>query len=707
VVQEVDKKISKRQRIAVRGTVPWALSVSKNIAWGAIAALLLVLHIDSFPASTYRIGVVLALGASALLALLVIVMPGRLPSIRSALVAVGLGLVFTCSTFALLVPYVPAAHAVFVPVIVIAGLVSGTTLALAVAALSTFAYAFISSLRDITPDGATALLVTGNLLLIGWMGGTLASLVRGHLRGEREEHQRLEAIRYRLRALLDAVDEAIVFSDRHGTVRLLNKHAARLFEVSAGDFVGLPVVQLWRTIARQTEDPEGFMESFQTLRDDPGVELKWNVEQLIPQRRVLRIFSSAAMDDDGAIVGRMDVYSDLTETVRNSAEVDRLYREALRIAESYQRALLPTAAPKLPRISFVASYLPAAGRKAVCGDFYDFITSRDGKIGVLLGDVCGIGPEAVNDAALARYTLRSFAPYESNPARLLERTNQRVTDHLGSERFVRLLYGVLDPERATLEYANAGHVPPLLYRARSGEVEWLGEGGLPMGIERGTEYKVGKIQLEPGDLIFIYTDGVTEAPRNGRPLGQGRLSDLVGEYGVGTPGELVQAIRRAVEAWVDEDLRDDLAMLSFQVVPDVAADGLMRELVIPNEPRRAREARDFVAEFLADLRAPVEVSYDVLLAVGEAAGNAVKYGIREEVRSEIRVRCQLEGGEVRVAVADEGRGFDLASIESEKVDPFASGGRGLFLMKQLVDEVDIKSTDSGTTVTLTHRVFAR
>lgn len=690
-----------------RSNADWSLLLCRNISWGATAALLLVLHLGRLPGSSYRFGLAVAAAAVILLLLLFGTRGERVPSETEALGGLAASFLFSCSAFLLLHEHVPAAHLTLLPPLVMSALLQGARKTLIVAAALAIFYLAIVWAGDDPPSMATAVLVTGTILFVAVVAGAVLAKLQSHVQTGHEEHQRSETVRYRLRALLDAVDQAIVFSDRHGVLRLMNARAERLFEVDAADHVGEPLVQLLRRIARQTEDPEGFMERFQSLRDAPDAKLRWNLEQLIPERRVLRCYSSPALDDVGAIVGRMDVYSDLTESVRNEAEVERLYLEARRVAESYQRALLPEAAPKLPRISFVASYLPAAGRKAVCGDFYDFITSRDGKIGVLLGDVCGIGPAAVNDAALTRYTLRSFAPYEPDPARLLERTNQRVMDHLDSERFVRLLYGVLDPERAVLEYANAGHVPPLLFRAATGEVEWLGEGGLPLGVERESEYKVGRIQLEPGDMFFIYTDGVTEAPRNGRPLGQGKLKDLVTEYGVGTPGELAQAVRRAVESWVDQDLRDDLAMLSFQVVPDVATEGLTRELVLPNEPARAREVRSFVADFLADLRAPVDVSYDVLLAVGEAAGNAVKYGTRRDRRSEIRVRCTLEGTDVRVAIADEGPGYDPAALEPRGVDPFASGGRGLFLMEQLMDQVEVDSSAGGTTVLISHRVFSR
>lgn len=702
-----DKRNSRGRWVRNKRNRTWALWVSELSTWATLGVIFLVLQVGNLASVTYRAGLgLMALASVSTYIFFHVSLPRAKEENRMLAVGVAGGFAFSLGLFLLLHRSVPSAFLVFVPLIVAAGLLGSLVSGLSVAGVSVLTFLVVVGLTDELPNAGTVLLDAGVLGFCGWISATLARELRERHRSEADEHRQAAMVRYRLLALLDAVDEAIVFNDRNGIVRLLNKRAANLFEADPRVYIGQPVVQLLRNIARQMEDPEGFMESFQALRDDPSTELKLEIEQLIPARRALRLYSAPAFDDDSTLVGRIDAYSDITENVANAAEADRLYQEARRTAESYQRALLPDSVPKLPRISFVATYLPAAGNRAVCGDFYDFITSHHGKLGVLLGDVCGIGPSAVNDAALTRYTLRSFAPYEADPARLLERTNQRVTDHLNTERFVRLLFGILDPERAVFEYANAGHVPPLLYRAASGDIEWLGEGGLPLGIERETEYKVGRIELEPGDMLFLYTDGVTEAPRRGRPFGQGKLSDLMGEYGVGTPGELVQAIRRSVESWVDEDLRDDIAMLSFQVVPDAASDGLTRELVIPNEPQRTREVRHFVADFLADLRAPIDTTYDVLLAVGEAAGNAAKYGARKEARTEMRIRCVLEAQTVRVVVADEGAGFDLAALGSQgSPDPLASGGRGLFLMRHLMDDVQVDTSPSGTVVTMTRKII--
>ncbi len=228
----------------------------------------------------------------------------------------------------------------------------------------------------------------------------------------------------------------------------------------------------------------------------------------------------------------------------------------------------------------------------------------------------------------------------------------------------------------------------------------LGEGGLALGVEDDSRYKAGRVDLDPGDMVVFYTDGVTEALRHGEPYGQKRLLDLVKRYGVGSPGELVQALRRSVEAWTGEaEMRDDIALLIFQITPDSAIDEPVREMVVPNESARISDIRRFVAAFLADLRAPVEISSDILLAVGEAAGNAYRHGRRLDGRSEIRVRCEYQRPDLEVAIADDGGGFDAAAVARRGVpDPLAQGGRGLFLMRELMDVVSVSPSPGGTTV---------
>lgn len=697
------------QREVTRGSWAWALRVGERIGYVTILALFIILHAAGLEAVVYRRGIALVgILLVTVWTLFRVVFPRLRYDPRAGWLGVLAGSLASAATYLVLKEHAPSAQLFFVPPIVVAGLVGSLVYALASAGLAIAAFLAIGYLIGRPLGAVEAILNCTVFAFAGAASGLLSEEVRRHFKREMEEHRLAVTVGQRLTAVMGAIEEAIVFSDRQGMVRMINRRAEELFALEPGSDLDAPVVQLLRLLARRTEDPEGFMEAFQELRDDPEKELRWNVEQIIPERRILRVLSRPVRSRAGTLVGRIDVYTDISEGIRRADELESAYDEARKTAESYQRGLLPKSVPSLPRVGLVAHYIAAAGARAVCGDFYDFITLKDGRIGLVMGDVCGIGPAAVNDAALTRYTMRSLTASISDPGEVLEAFNEQVADGLGADRFVRVVFAALDPERAVLEYANAGHVPPIMYRCKRGNIDWLGEGGLPIGVANDERYKTGRVELDPGDMLFFYTDGVTEAPRLGKPMGQGRLSDLIRQYGVGTPGELVQAIRRSVEAWVDKDLRDDLAMLGCQVLPDTAVDSSARELVLPNEVSRTREIRDFVAAFLADLRVKVDTSTEILIAAGEAAGNAVRYGKRPKGRSEIRVRCLLDGEDVVVVVADDGPGFEVADgdvAEPEQPDPLAAGGRGLFLMSKLSDSCRVESTPEGTTVTLVRRAF--
>ncbi len=695
-------------RTAEKGSWLWTLRIAELIAWGTAGVVAVVVLGAGLSSKTLWRG----LGFLVLLGVWNWVLFRRfLPKARTVRWAAptGLagGLVLAGAFFLLVRDQVASAQLVFVPVVVVMGVLTGVVPGVLAATAAGLTYLVAVTATSSFPTLSAVAVNAGVFLLTGAVAGALARELRTHYRGEREEHRLATAVRHRLLAVLDAVDEAIVFRDRHGTARVVNRRAGELFGIDPDAYLGSPVVELLRAVARQTEDPEGFMETFQELLDDPDLELRSWIDQIIPQRRQLRLYSAPTSDETGEPVGRIDVYTDVTEGMARAREIEELYETARETAESYQRSLLPESVPVLPRLNLVAHYIPAAGRRAVCGDFYDFVTLGDGRMCVVLGDVCGVGPPAANDAALTRYSLRSFMSDESDLTRLMERMNTHINQHMSSERFVRLLLAAVDPERAQLDYVVAGHVPPVVFRAKSADVEWLQEGGMVLGVEEDVSFKTGHIDLTPGDALVFYTDGVTEAHRGGRPFGQGKFSDLVKEYGVGTPGELVQAIRRSVEMWtMGSELRDDLAIICAQVVPDQAIHDLVRELVLPNEPVRVGEIRSFVGAFLADLRSPVDIAQEVLLAVGEAAANACRHGRRPQGRSEIRVRCARHRDRVEVTIADDGPGFDPDDVvASDLPDRFASGGRGLFLMRKLMDDVALDTSHEGTTVTMTRSLL--
>jgi sigma-B regulation protein RsbU (phosphoserine phosphatase) len=147
------------------------------------------------------------------------------------------------------------------------------------------------------------------------------------------------------------------------------------------------------------------------------------------------------------------------------------------------------------------------------GDFYDLISLPGGRLGVVMADVTDKGAGAALYMALSCTLLRSYAEEEpAQPELVLSAVNRRILKDTSARQFVTVFYGILDPATGVLVYANAGHCPPLHFQAKDGkEVHRLLGTGIPLGIFADTSWGQGTIQLDPGDILVLYTDGITEA----------------------------------------------------------------------------------------------------------------------------------------------------------------------------------------------------
>ena len=225
-------------------------------------------------------------------------------------------------------------------------------------------------------------------------------------------------------------------------------------------------------------------------------------------------------------------------------ETEHLLRQELEQAAEIQRSLFPKQTPAVRGIELCGASIPC---RAVGGDLYDYLPLPDGRLGILIGDVAGKGLPAalLMSGLLARAQV--LAGFSSSPVEIITRLNRIFAATCPGNRFVTLFLLALDPASGSFSYCNAGHNPPYLIH-RSGASEMLTTGGPVVGIFGGLNYAEGTGVLNPGDLLLLFSDGVSEAQSpDGREYGEHTLLELVRRHRTESGISIITTIRQAVE----------------------------------------------------------------------------------------------------------------------------------------------------------------
>lgn len=242
-----------------------------------------------------------------------------------------------------------------------------------------------------------------------------------------------------------------------------------------------------------------------------------------------------------------------------------------RLAKTLQRSLLPPELPEIPGAHLASAYLPSR-RDEVGGDFYDVFPVSSRSWGVVIGDVCGKGPEAASLTALARYTLRAAATDLISPAEVLSKVNRvmALRESSSEGQFCTLAFARLKPKpgKMRVSIACGGHPRPLILR-RNGTIQPVGGLGRLVGCFPESEFTVETKTLLPGDALVFYTDGVTEARRVEEFFGEDGLADTLATCTHASAEEIIDRITAAVEAF-GHDARDDIALLVVKLEDDAS-----------------------------------------------------------------------------------------------------------------------------------------
>jgi sigma-B regulation protein RsbU (phosphoserine phosphatase) len=234
------------------------------------------------------------------------------------------------------------------------------------------------------------------------------------------------------------------------------------------------------------------------------------------------------------------------------------------LARTIQQGLLPKAPPVLPGLEIAGASHPA---QETGGDYFDFIPMSDGHWGIVIGDASGHGIGAALLVADTRAYLRAFALTNTDPGQVLDSVNQRLVEDITADYFVTLFLGRLHPLTRSLVYSNAGHLPAYVLDGRGAVKLVLQSTGVPLGLgPTGGFPNSPAVRLEPGDLLFLLSDGIVEAHSGDGPLfGIGRTLEVVRAHRHEPPGEILATLLHQVREWSGSAQVDDMTAIVIKV----------------------------------------------------------------------------------------------------------------------------------------------
>ena len=385
---------------------------------------------------------------------------------------------------------------------------------------------------------------------------------------------------------------------------------------------------------------------------------------------------------------------------------ERIEQE-LRVARVIQETLLPKEIPAIAGWGLAAHWQPAT---EVSGDFYDFIHLPDGRVGILVADVTDKGVPAALVMATTRSILRAAAERLIEPGDVLAHTNELLYPDIPAKMFVTCLYLVIEPGSGKIVLANAGHNLP--YVLSNGEVTELRATGMPLGLMPGMPYDELEATLTPGQRLVLSSDGLIEAHNNQREMyGFPRLKTELASLGDQT--EIIPALLESWQDFTGEDheQEDDITLVtlgfSTEAINNDIPQGwtLVTAFEISSQQGNERQASQRVLEALTPFDLAESQEQRLGTAVAEATMNAMEHGNQFQENLHVQIEVLNRESAVAVRIRDYGQSIidnrEVMPDLDAKLDGLQSPrGWGLFLIKNMVDEMNIYQDDQHHTIEL-------
>jgi sigma-B regulation protein RsbU (phosphoserine phosphatase) len=390
----------------------------------------------------------------------------------------------------------------------------------------------------------------------------------------------------------------------------------------------------------------------------------------------------------------------LKDTIRNlkrtRRDKERMESE-LNIGHDIQMSMLPLVFPPFPERNEFDIFASLTAAREVGGDFYDFFFVDEDNLCFCVGDVSGKGVPAALFMAVTKTLVKSRVMSDRSTASVITHANNELSEDNENCMFVTMWTGILNTKTGEIIYTNASHNPPYIKR-KNGEVERLKERHGPVvGAMEGMTYKQGKISLAQGDVLFLFTDGVTEAMNREQELyDETRLVEFLQSSQYDTMEQLTRNTIKSVKQFENgAPQADDITILTlkFNGIPE-AMNFKTLNITIKNDLEEIERVNDTFDEFAEENNVPLKIARKMNLVFDELLNNTISYAYEDENEHEIEIVIELSQERLVIIIMDDGIPFNPLEMETPDteldIEEREIGGLGIHLVRNMMDEVDYK-----------------
>ena len=440
-------------------------------------------------------------------------------------------------------------------------------------------------------------------------------------------------------------------------------------------------------------------------------------------RNIRKINESLAQITDGNLNVVVDVrdneeFASLSDDINSTVatlknyidEAAARFDKDLEIAKKIQHSALPSVFPPYPNRKDFSIFASMDAAKEVGGDFYDFYLLDENHLAFLVADVSGKGIPGAMFMMTSKTLIKSYAESGLAVNDIFTQVNAQLCENNEADMFVTAWMGILDISTGKLQFANAGHNPPLLKHA-DGSFEYLKmRAGFVLAGMEGVRYRAAELDLCPGDRIFLYTDGVPEATNSENKLyGENRLLEFMNLNSAVEATEFLPALKANIDEFVGETPQfDDITMLMFDYKPKKRGEDMTYK-TFPAKTEVLSDVLGFVDQMLDSFGCPMRIQTAICVAIEEVFVNVAHYAYGEgEGDMCLGIGFDEESRSITFRMTDKGIPFDPLKKPDPDItlsaDEREIGGLGIFITKKTMDSVTYAYENSENVLTMIKKI---